>query len=71
MPADILHITSEENWEQAVVEDVYRGDTLATEGFIHCCTPEQIAGVRDRYFRGRMNLVVLRIDREKLEPPLE
>src|SRR4051794_36715138 len=68
---DILHITPKYRWEQAVVEKEYRGDTLATEGFIHCCTPGQVAGVHDRYFRGQTGLVVVKIAPERLSPPLK
>ena len=39
---EILHITPRDKWEQAVAEGEYRSDDLATEGFIHCLTPEQL-----------------------------
>ena len=71
MPADILHITSESSWGQAVAEGEYRGDTLATQGFIHFCTTEQMAGVQDRYYRGQTGLLVLRIDPGRLSSPLK
>ncbi len=43
--ADILHFTPREKWENSQTEGEYRGDTLATEGFIHCCLFRQLAGV--------------------------
>ncbi|OJW23932.1 MAG: hypothetical protein BGO49_17245 [Planctomycetales bacterium 71-10] len=67
---EILHVTPPVGWEQAVADGEYRGDTLAAEGFLHCCSPGQLAGVVSRYFRGRIGLVVVRIDPEKLKPPL-
>ena len=67
---EILHVAPRAGWEHAVAEGAYRGDTLAAEGFIHCCSPGQLAGVIARYFRGRADLVVLRIAPEALKAPL-
>ena len=39
---EILHITPRARWEQAVADGEYRSDDLATEGFIHCLTSEQL-----------------------------
>ena len=41
---EILRITPRDKWEQAVAEGEFRSDDLATEGFIHCSTPEQLPG---------------------------
>lgn len=68
---EILHVTSPASWEKALLEGEYRGDTLATEGFIHCCSPGQLSGVVSRYFQGQTGLVVLRIEPIKLGPPLK
>jgi uncharacterized protein (DUF952 family) len=68
---DILHITPRTTWERAVARSEYKGDTLATEGFIHCCTPEQLAGVYDRYYKRQAGLIVLRIDMARLTSPLK
>ncbi|MFT4719118.1 MAG: hypothetical protein ACI9SB_000281 [Candidatus Azotimanducaceae bacterium] len=35
---------------------------FAAEGFIHCCWPNQLAGVIDRYYQGREDLVLLDLD---------
>ena len=67
---DILHITPRAKWEQAGIEGDCRGDTLATEGFLRCCTSDQIAGVYGRYVRGQTDLLLLRINPERLAPPL-
>jgi uncharacterized protein (DUF952 family) len=67
---EILHVTPRGAWERAVAEGEYRGDTLETEGFIHCCLPGQLAGVISRYFHGLTGLVVLRIRPERLTSPL-
>ncbi|MDP2976538.1 MAG: DUF952 domain-containing protein, partial [Anaerolineales bacterium] len=38
----ILHITSRTSWLVAQKTGVYTADTLASEGFIHCSTREQV-----------------------------
>jgi uncharacterized protein (DUF952 family) len=68
---EILHITPRAKWEQALAEGEYRSDDLATEGFIHCSTPEQLPWVVEKFYKGQTELVVLRIDPEKLKPPLK
>jgi uncharacterized protein (DUF952 family) len=35
---------------------------FAAEGFIHCCWANQLAGVIDRYYQGRADLVLLDLD---------
>ncbi len=68
---EILHVTTPEGWGKAQREGGYRADTLATEGFIHCCLSDQLAGVVSRYFKDQTGLIVLRINSEKLKPPLK
>ena len=65
---EILHITTREAWEQAKQAGAYRGDTLDTEGFIHCSTVAQLIGVANARFRGRMDLILLVIDTGTLTP---
>jgi uncharacterized protein (DUF952 family) len=67
---EILHITPRANWEQAVAEGEYSSDDLATEGFIHCLTLEQLPYVYGKFYKDRTGLVVLRIDSERLKYPL-
>ena len=67
---EILHVTPGTLWGKAQSEGEYRDDTLATEGFIHCCSPGQLAGVISRYFQGQTGLVVLRMKSERLTSPL-
>jgi uncharacterized protein (DUF952 family) len=66
----ILHIARKTDWEQARAEGSYRADTLASEGFIHCSTPEQVIPVANHLFRGQPDLVLLVIDRDKVEAPI-
>jgi uncharacterized protein (DUF952 family) len=66
----ILHVTTRSLWDQARHNGSYRGETLDTEGFIHCSTQDQLAGVLSRFFQGRTGLVVLEIEPSKLTSPL-
>ena len=62
----LYHITSRDDWDRARLRGEYRADSLATEGFIHASTPRQVAGSANRFFRGRTDLLVLRIDPAKV-----
>lgn len=66
----ILHITRREEWEKAKLAGLYRGDTLDTEGFIHCSTPTQVIKVANFRFRNQRHLVLLCIDSQKVEPDI-
>jgi uncharacterized protein (DUF952 family) len=66
----IIHITTDIEWEAAVPSGSYCADSLETEGFIHCSTPEQIVGVANERFHGRADLVILCIDPARLDAPL-
>ncbi|MPZ99385.1 MAG: DUF952 domain-containing protein [Dehalococcoidia bacterium] len=62
----ILHITTRGEWEAAGAAGAYVAPSLATEGFIHCSTPEQLVATANAYFRGPVDLVVLCIDEERV-----
>lgn len=62
----ILHICSKTDWEKALLQGSYKDDSLSSEGFIHCSTPEQVLEVADYIFRARPGLIVLIIDPEKV-----
>ena len=66
----IYHITTAAAWDKAQVEGAYTADSLAIEGFIHCSTADQVAGVLDRYYKGQTGLVKLTIDKSKVTSPL-
>lgn len=57
----LLHVATVEDWEARSAAD-YRPAGLATEGFVHCCDDRQLAGVLERYYRGRDDLVLLHLD---------
>ena len=67
----LLHITSRPQWDRARFAGSYRGDTLDTEGFIHCSTTEQVVRVANARFRGRDDLVLLCIDSSLVQAPIQ
>jgi uncharacterized protein (DUF952 family) len=66
----IYHIASEADVSQAKTDGRYKCDSLASEGFIHCCTKSQLDGVIERYYTGVSNLILLTIDPVLLNEPL-
>jgi copper homeostasis protein len=68
---DIYHITSRDEWELALSNGFYRPPSLATEGFIHASTAGQVAGSANRFFRGREDLILLRIDLDRVSSPID
>jgi uncharacterized protein (DUF952 family) len=58
----IYHITSRADWNAARAAGSYTADSLASEGFIHCSTKEQVIATANRLFKGRTGLVLLSID---------
>lgn len=67
----LLHITAQAQWDRARFAGSYRGDTLDTEGFIHCSTPEQVVRVANAMFRGRDDLVLLCIESSRVHAPVQ
>jgi uncharacterized protein (DUF952 family) len=46
---------------------VYRGDTLDSQGFIHCSLPRQVVKVANVLFPGQKGLVLLCIETDKVQ----
>ena|SRR5579885_946765 len=70
MEAIIYHITTQQEWQQALQQRFYEAASLHTEGFIHCSTSSQVQGVLERYFTNKTDLVKLTIDVSKLQSKL-
>jgi uncharacterized protein (DUF952 family) len=68
--AQILHITTAAQWAAARQAGAYRGDTLDSEGFIHCSTAQQVIAVANFRFRGQPDLVLLDIATERVGPEI-
>jgi len=66
----ILHICPRDAWEEALAAGVYEGDTLASDGYIHCSAAEWVHLPATALFRGRRDLLLLEIAEERLPTPL-
>jgi Uncharacterized protein conserved in bacteria len=66
----VLHIIQRSDWEAARAAGAYRADSLATEGFIHCSTPEQVLTPANALFRDVRGLVLLVLDENKIAAPV-
>ena len=62
----LYHIVSEKEWQEARPAGIYRPSSLDTDGFIHCCTLQQVPGVGERYYKGVQGLLILSIDTRRL-----
>ena len=66
----IFHLTTRTDWEQARNNGEHVAPSLHEEGFIHCCTEEQMPEILRRYYQGSSDVIALRIDTSRLESML-
>ena len=66
----IYHITRKEKLQTGQAGSDYTGDTLQTEGFIHCSTAAQVIEVANRRFKGQPGLVLLVIETGLVRPEI-
>lgn len=64
----IYHITSQQDWQNAQAAGAYTAESLATQGFIHASTAEQVPGTAQRFYLGRTGLVILAIETSRVNP---
>jgi uncharacterized protein (DUF952 family) len=64
----LYHLTTPQDWEQAVNAGTYVAPSLASAGFIHLSRSAQLILAADTHYRGRGDLVVLAIDQDALDP---
>jgi glutathione S-transferase len=67
----IFHIAEVADWIEALAKGEYGqstlGYTLDQVGFIHCSRSDQVAAVANAIYPDRSDLVLLHIDREKVQ----
>jgi len=65
----IYHMLPRAAWEAQPADQPYRGDTLATEGFIHCTgDPELLVRVANHFYRDQPDdFVILCIDETRVQ----
>ena len=67
----ILHVATETEWNACANFDYYAPVAFKLEGYIHACSDEQLAGVLNRYFKGKEDLILLYIDEQLLTVPVK
>lgn len=60
--ADLLHVTTAEEWAAAQQAGRVAPPSLASEGFVHCSTRDQLATTLARHFTGAGELTLLVLD---------
>ncbi|MFF2551383.1 DUF952 domain-containing protein [Nocardia sp. NPDC058058] len=70
-PKTLLHICTRAEWEAAVAAGEYRAPSLADAGFIHLSEPYQVHLPANRLFAGRTDMVLLRLDPDRLDAPVK
>ena len=62
----IYHIAYREDWNRALIDGVYRVDSLDSQGFIHMSKEDQVLRVANSIFKGEEDLLLLYVDYEKV-----
>jgi uncharacterized protein (DUF952 family) len=69
-PAIIFHFAKPDDWLAAKSSGKYAPSNWQAEGFIHCATEQQIAGVIERHLKGRGRFIKLALNAELLKQNL-
>jgi uncharacterized protein (DUF952 family) len=67
----IYHITTPQSYKQDFNGTFLTHPSLAAEGFIHCSTQSQVAGVLERYFGGINEITILHLEESLLTSELK
>jgi NAD+ diphosphatase len=65
----LFHVTSRTEYDPTTPG--HRPPGFADEGFVHLCTERQVAGVLERYYAGREDLLLLELDQAQLDGELK
>ncbi len=69
-PGVLLHLCPIDEWSAAKVRGELRPESLASVGFVHLSTSEQVHLPANRLYRGRTDLLLLHIDPARLDSPI-
>lgn len=68
--ATLVHLCAVDDWRLAQDRDEHRPESLDAVGFVHLSLPEQVHLPANRLYAGRTDLVLLRLDPERLAAPV-
>lgn len=63
---DVVHLTNPAAWAEAQATGRLAPPSLATEGFVHCSTAEQVPGTIERHYGTAAELLLLHLDEARL-----
>ena len=66
----LVHICASADWALAEARGEHRPDSLDAVGFVHLSAPEQVHLPANRLYAGRTDLLLLRIDPDRLADPV-
>lgn len=66
----LVHICASADWALAKDRGEHRPESLDAVGFVHLSTPEQVHLPANRLYAGRTDLLLLRIDPDRLADPI-
>ena len=69
MPS-IFHIANPNSLSILLTQGSFDADSLATEGFIHCSTHEEVIATANRRFNEAANLLLWELDQNKIQAPV-
>ena len=65
-----VHLCGADDWRLAQTRGEHRPGSLGATGYVHLSTPEQVHLPANRLYAGRTDLVLLRIDPDRLAAPV-
>ena len=66
----LFHIVDRARWRQARSSGRYVPESLAAEGFVHCCYLDQVVVVANALYRDATDLVVVEFDPGLVDAPI-
>jgi uncharacterized protein (DUF952 family) len=60
-PDIIYHIVDKKAWKDNARSGAYMPESVASEGFIHCSTAQQLQDTANRFFKGKSGLLLVLI----------
>jgi uncharacterized protein (DUF952 family) len=69
-PDVLVHLCGLDDWNRAGVDGEIRPGASGSDEFVHLSTPQQVHLPANRLYRGRADLVLLRVDPALLDSPV-